>query len=148
MFYSKLFYADQIWQIPSLNSTYKQKLLNISSKALQLVGGNDFGLFSFTELHLLFSRAAPQNWHNYSVANLLYKIINDHKPESLCVKLQFLISVNNRTDKITIVKNNSRKVGLNCLHNRLSKITDHLKFSDFNRSKDNFKLHCKNIFLK
>jgi hypothetical protein len=147
MFYSKLYYACQIWLSPSLNATLKQRLFSISSKALQIIAGNDFDLFSFKELHILFSRATPSEWSNYACANLMYSIINNKCPISMWIRLQEKIRINERTDKFTFEKSNVRKVGLNCFSNRLSQISSELCFTEMNLSKDSFKVLCKKKFL-
>ena len=146
MFYSKLYYASQVWLIPSLNKRLKSKLLSISSHALKLIVGNDYSLFSFLELHTMFARATPSQWANYSMANQLFTIINSKKPENLWIKLQINLNLNERTDNFLFTKSNVKKVGLNAFSNRLS-CTQNLKFNDFNLSKESFKIKIKKSFI-
>ena len=147
MFYSKMYYACQVWLIPTIKPEYKQKLLSLSSKALRLVSLNDYDLFSFEELHILFSRATPIKWSNYMCANQMYSIVNNHVPELICHNIQLNIQINNRTDGFVVAKTNVRKIGVNCFSNRLTQIEMNLKFSDFGMSKNSFKVKCKQIFL-
>ena len=114
MFYSKLYYACQVWLLPNISTYLKRKLLNVTSQALKLIGGDDFALFSFNELHILYNRATPNQWINYVNANQLYSIINNCKPESLWIELQEKISINNRTSNFYIEKTNNTRYGKNC----------------------------------
>lgn len=86
----------------TLNHKLKSKLLSCSS----LIVGDDFAMFSFMELHMMFARATPTQWSNYVLSNQMYAIINSCKPDSLWISLQNNISINNRTDIFTLPKQN------------------------------------------
>ena len=146
-FYSKLYYASQVWLIPSLNADIKKRLYSCSGHALKLVAGDDYSLFSFKELHCMFNRATPYQWSNYSNACTLYSIINYQKPLTIWSQLQDNFTINNRTDSFIFNKCNSTKVGLNCFKNRLSSISNQLYFGDFNMKKESFKIKCKRLFF-
>ena len=148
MFYSKLYYACQVWLLPNISNYLKRKLLNISSQALKIIGGEDFALFSFNELHILYNRATPNQWINYVNANQLYSLINNCKPESLWIELQEKISINNRTSNFYIEKTNNTRYGKNCFLNRLQNVENNLNFNEFNYSKSTFKVHCKKTFFQ
>ena len=144
---SKLYYACQVWLLPNISSYLKRKLLNISSQALKLIGGEDFSLFSFNELHIMYNRATPTQWSNYVNSNQLYSILNNCKPESLWIELQERISINNRTNHFFIEKNNNTRYGKNCFLNRLHNVESNVSFNEFNLSKSTFKVHCKKLLL-
>ena len=146
-FYSKLYYACQIWLIPSLSAILKRKLFSCSSRALRMIAGDDYDLFSFSELHCLFNRASPLEWSNYSNACTLYSVIQTKKPEMMWLKLQENFQINNRTDFFTFKKTNRTKIGLNSFINRIDFLTRQLCFNDFNLSKSTFKIKCKELFL-
>ena len=147
MFYSKLFYASQVWLTFNLKQNIKTKLFSTSAKALKLVAGDDFNLFSFNELHILFSRATPLKYSMYTHAMQLYSILNEKTPNFLWLKLQMNFQINNRTDKFQFIENNTKRIGKNCFINRINDVCQHLKFSDFNLSKNSFKILCKKKFL-
>ena len=132
---------------PILKQNLKSKLLSISSKALRLVAGDDFSLFSFKELHCMFSRATPTQWADYSNAVQLYNVINSKKPKILYQNLQNNFFHNKRTDRFGFNPTNLHKIGLNKFQNRLKEITTHLSFKDLNLSKETFKLKCKREFI-
>ena len=114
MFYSKMYYACQVW----LTNNLKNKFFSLSAKALQTIDGNDFDLFSFEELHVLFLRSTPIQFSNYMHANQLYSIINNKVPYNMWLKSQLNQSI------------------CQCLC-----------FPDFNISKNAFKILCKRTFL-
>ena len=147
MFYSKMYYASQVWLISNLNSKLKRKLFSLSGNALKILAGDDFGLFSFEELHILFNRASPLKWSNYTHANQLFSIINNNVPHNIWLSLQDHITINNRTDFFNVESTNTKRVGYNSFQNRIGVISHSLKFSDFNLSKEAFKLKTKNLFL-
>ena len=139
--------SAQVWLIPTLKADLKRKLLNCSSQALKLIGGDDFGLFSFEDLHTMFGRATPCKWSSYTNSIQLYSIMLNERPESLWTALQDTFILNERTNIFSFVRNNRTRVGANSFKNRLSLIAEQLYFNDFNLSKDSFKVKCKNIFL-
>ena len=147
LFYSKLYYACQVWLLPSISSNLKRKLISTSSSALRLVAGTDFDFFSFEEIHILFNRATPEQWKKYQMANQLFNVINNQKPNTMWIKLQENFRINNRTDTFKFERTNLRKIGLNCFINRLFEIEKSFKFTDFNCAKSTFKLKCKKLFI-
>ena len=147
MFYSKLYYACQVWLIPSLNQKLKNRLFSCSSQALRLITGDDYKLFSFDELHCMFNRAKPQQWSNYMMASQLHSIVNNEKPFQTWLNLQTQISINNRTGNFIFNRTNKLRVGLNQLHNRLNHIAEFLVFNDFNLSRESFKIKIKRTFV-
>ena len=58
-FYSILYYGSEIWNIPSLNATLKQRLLSTSAQALKICTPSYHNRMSFIELHKLNNRATP-----------------------------------------------------------------------------------------
>ena len=142
-----MYYACQIWLIPTIKQKLIRKLLNCSSQALKLIVGDDYSLFSFDELHLMFARAKPTQWSDYVVANQIHSIITNEKPESIWIDLQESLTLNNRTDCFNFEKTNSLRVGLNKFTNRLSQIAQKFKFKDFALSKESFKVKCKRLLF-
>ena len=60
-FYSVLYYRSEIWHIPSLKTSLKQKLLSASSLALKTCSKQNCDRMFFSDLHRLNMRATPEN---------------------------------------------------------------------------------------
>ena len=82
-YYSKLYYNSEVWQIPTLHKSLKNKLLTASSRALQLCSKpNDMSLISYQDLHNISGRATPNRLARYKLALQLYKTISYQGHES------------------------------------------------------------------
>ena len=73
-FYSILNYNSEIWQLPSLKVTLKQKLLSASAKALKVCARLADSDISFINLHAMCNRATPIQVMRYKLALCLYKL--------------------------------------------------------------------------
>ena len=67
-FYSILYYNSEIWHLPSLKPTPKQKLLSAPAKALRTCIKNYDVKMSFENVHILCKRAAPSRLLKYKLA--------------------------------------------------------------------------------
>ena len=77
----------------------------------------------------------------------LYSILNEKSPNNMWLKLQMNFRINNRTNTFHLTENYLRNVGKNCFANRINGTCRMLRFSDFNLSKNSFKILCKKKFL-
>ena len=59
-FYSVLYYNSEVWLLPTLKASVKQKLLSVSSEGLRLCSRMDWTM-SFETLHAINKRATPMN---------------------------------------------------------------------------------------
>ena len=75
-FYSLLYYNSEIWHLPSLKSTLKQKLLSASAKALKVCWKSPSYYISFDSLHKISKRATPEQLMKYKLALSLHKLYN------------------------------------------------------------------------
>ena len=75
-FYSLLYYNSDIWHLPSLKVSLKQKLLSASAKALKVCWKNPSNNISFEALHKLSKRATPEQMMRYKLSLCLYKLYN------------------------------------------------------------------------
>ena len=147
IFCSIMYYNSEIWHIPILKATLKQKLLSASAKALRVCTSYvDYGQ-SFMNLHKMCNRATPESIKKYTLALSLHKLYNKDFNIIEFVHLnqnQILIS---RQTMFKTLKSNVFKVGMNSLTNRLTHINDFIPFTWLNMSIDTFKVHCQKLFF-
>ena len=144
-----MYYNSEIWHIPILKATLKQKLLSASSKALRVCTSYvDYGQ-SFTNLHKICNRATPEMILKCKLALSLHRLYNrDFNFNSIeFVHLNQNQILTSRQTNFKTIKSNSFKVGINSLSNRLSHINNQIPLSWLNMSMDTFKVHCKKLFL-
>ena len=67
-FYSILFYNSEIWHLPSVKPTLKQKLLSASAKALETCIKHVDPMTSFDNIHTMCNRATPNQIMKYKLA--------------------------------------------------------------------------------
>ena len=75
-FYSILFYNSEIWHVPTLKSSLKQKFLSTSAKALRVCNSYTNYDISFNNLHKMCRRATPNQMLKHKLALYLFKIYN------------------------------------------------------------------------
>ena len=75
-FYSLLYYNSEIWHLPLLKSTLKQKLLSASAKALKVCWKSPSYYISFDLLHKMSKRATLEQFMKYKLALCLHKLYN------------------------------------------------------------------------
>ena len=76
-FFSILYYNSEIWHLPSLKATLKQKLLSSSAKALKVWVKLSDNNVSFDTLHKICKRALPIDFMKYKLALCLFRIYNN-----------------------------------------------------------------------
>ena len=146
-FFSIMYYNSEIWHIPILKATLKQKLLSASAKALRVCTNYvDYGQ-SFANLHKMCNRATPEKIMKYKLALSLHKLYNKDFNVIEFVHLNQNQILTSRQTNFRTLKSNFFKVGINSLTNRLAHINDHIPLTWLNMSLDTFKVHCKKLFL-
>ena len=146
-FYSILFYNSEIWHLPSLKSTLKQKLLSTSAKALKICNRQVDPMMSFEMIHTINKRATPEKFQKYKLAICLFKLYNmDFNVIEFC-SLNINQVFTSRQTKFITAKSNRTKVGLNSLSNRLHLINNLIPLEWLNLSVGSFKVNCKKMFL-
>ena len=147
-FYSILFYNSEIWQIPTIKSTLKQKMLSASAKALKVCCKSITDGISFPTLHKLCDRATPDQMMIYKLVLSLYKLYNLNFNSFEFIALNFNQIITSRQTNFITLKNNRIRVGINCLANRLYVLNGKIPLSWLNLSFVTYKVKCKEIFLK
>ena len=64
-FYSILYYNSEIWHLPTLKPTLKQKMLSASAKALKTCIKYLDPMTSFDNIHSMCNRGTPNQMMNY-----------------------------------------------------------------------------------
>ena len=146
-FFSILYYNAEIWQLPSLKSTLKQKLLSASARALRVSTKVIDFYQSFNMLHTSCKRALPEMFMKYKLALCLYKLYNESFNSIEFAQLNFNQVLTGRQENFKIIRNNVYKVGLNSLSNRLHFINDQIPLNWLNCSFGTYKIRCKSLFL-
>lgn len=136
--YSVLYYGSQVWLLPNLKEKLYQKLFSTSGQILKIVDKNE----SFLALHKKFCRSTPKIFALYQTAVNLYQMVNDENVE-FTNSLQTVQLTDRRNIRMSFVRNNKFKVGLNLLCNRLRSITNVIDKEWLNMNKKSFKLRCK-----
>ena len=146
-FYSILYYNSEIWHLPSLKPTLKQKLLSASARALKVCDKYTDNNVSFEAIHDLCNRATPIKMQKYKLAICLYKLYNSEFNPIEFYLLNFNQVVTSRQRNFIIVKSNRTRVGLNSLANRLYTINGIVPLEWLNLSIDSYKIRCKKLLL-
>ena len=147
LFYSKMYYAAEIWLIPSLKANLKKKLLSVSTQALRVAANDYLKVFNSNDLHIMFNRYTPVKWGHYCSLLSLYRIINHHIPEQIWIELQTTSLPLTRANKTLFPPKNRLKVGLNSMSNRLSFVSTLITNDQLNLSYNAFKILIKRILL-
>ena len=145
LFYSKMYYASEIWLLPTLSHVLKRKLLSLSTYALRIVVNDVYKTFNATELHTLLNRFTPNQWRIYSSLLTLFRIFNHQIPEDIWLDMQINALPLTRANKTLIPPKNKIKVGVNSILNRLSFVSTLITNDQLNLSYDSFKIVAKNI---
>ena len=84
----------------------------------------------------------------YKTALSLFKLYNnDYNPLEFAL-LNFNQILTGRQTNFISIKSNVRKVGINCLANRLTVINNKIPLDWLNLSLNTYKINCKKLFLK
>ena len=147
-FYSKLYYNSEVWQIPTLNQSLKNKLQAASARALKVCAKtNDMWMLSFKDLHEMAGRATPNRLAKYKMSLQLYKTVVHRCPTSEWVSITFNVINTSRQSNFAINSTNRLRVGYNSLSNRLSYLNGLIDLNWLNISFDSYKMKCKKLFL-
>ena len=146
-FYSILCYNSEIWHLPTLKASLKQKILSASARALKACSKVIDYYQSFTSIHSVCNRATPEMLMKNKLALCLYKLYNENLNPIEFTLLNFKQILTGRQTRFKIQKNNRYRVGLNALTNRLYYINDVIPLEWLNNSLSTYKVKCKKLFL-
>ena len=146
-FFSILYYNSEIWHLPSLKPTLKQKLKSASARALKVCNRLVDNSMSFEAVHELCKRATPCKMQKYKLAICLHKLYNIEFNPIEFYLLNFNQILTSRQRNFSIVKSNRTRVGLNSLANRLHILNGIIPLEWLNLSIETFKVRCKKLLL-
>ena len=102
---------------------------------------------SFINLHAMCNRATPIQMMRYKLALCLFKLYKTDFNSIKFLSLNFKQVITGRQIKFKCFKDNTIKVGLNSLSNRLHILNDLIPLDWLNMSIDTYKVHCKKLLL-
>jgi len=151
MFFSKLYYASELWLWPNISSKLLKTLTSTSSKVLKTITGikcNHEDGISFYELHKQTNRATPLMMSHYNQATALHRIMHNQTPDVIYVDLATHHIESRRHYKPIFIKNNKTKSGENIFRNRIRKTCNEMPTDITYLSYDQLKMTAKRTFLK
>ncbi len=137
--YSKLYYAAQVWLLPSLKKKLMDKLYSQSGRSLKLIDRHS----TYKQLHCDYSRATPKLYSQYLTSVLYFDII---KTDFMLPEREFVAKntlIDRRNKKIVFTTDNACKIGLNIPSNRLKCVSNMIEKEWITLTKDSFKLKAK-----
>ena len=133
--FSKLYYGSAVWLLPNLKELFFGRLLSHSGRILKIVDHN----YSYRILHKKFNRATPRIFSLYQTAVNLYTASKSPSSNELVT-----VTLNDRrNERLTFVRNNRFKVGLNLVANRLRSVSNVIDKKWLSLNMETFKLRCK-----
>ena len=142
-----LYYNSEIWHLPCLNPTLKQKLLSASAAPLKLTTTNYHQMISYDLLHYINKRATPNQITSYKHALLLHKTYNDEESNLNWINLFFNQQFNARERFVHLINTSKYKIGINILSNRLKILNGKIPLEWLNETFESFKIKVKVLFL-
>lgn len=133
--YSKLYYGSAVWLLPNLKESIFGRLFSHSGRILKIIDRNS----SYRMLHKKYNRATPKIFSLYQTAINLYITHKDPSPNALAT-----VTLNDRrNERLTFVRNNRFKVGLNLIANRLRSVSNVVDKKWLDLNLETYKLKCK-----
>ena len=142
--YSKLYYASMVWLLPNLKEKLFKRLGLHSGRILKVVDCN----LSYNNLHKKFIRATPKIFSLYQTALNLYHVKKSNVPSSHAEKVNRVTLSERRNVRLSYVRNNNFKVGLNLIGNRLRSITNVIDKAWLGVDVESYKLYCKKRIIQ
>jgi len=144
-YFSSLYYGAEVWFHRHLAFHLKRKIRTAHYRALRLVYGKDNSRDSLDQLS---QRASPDEWSNYVVAKLLARMVISGSPVRLCDDiLANSYSERRQHGRLFFYDSSKRKIGRQCLRNRIHNITRQMKFEWTTVSISALRCHLKKCFF-
>jgi len=125
--------------LPNLKENLFKKLFSHSGQVLKIVDKN----LSHIALHKKFCRSTPKIFSIYQTSMNLFHAIKTAPQEIQSVTLN-----DRRNVRLSFVKENKYKVGLNLVKNRLHSITNVVDKKWIDLSLESYKLECKKRIIQ
>ena len=143
-YFSVLYYGLEVWFHRHLPFNLKQKIRSAHYRALRVIYGDR----SRQELDLIGKRATPDEWSDYSVGKLLARTIVSRKPGRLMGEvLSNAYSERRQSGRLFFFDNSSKKIGRQCIKNRLNCISRQMRFKWLETHLDALRPKLKSSFF-
>ena len=139
-----MYYAAQVWLLPTLKKSLIDKLYSMSGAALKLVAPS----LNYKELHKKYERATPLIFSRYLTAVNFFDVSKSKNPHIDFLELPNVQTREQRNPMITFVTKNALKCGNNLIHNRFKWISNMLRKDCLSMSKNCYKTYCKSAIIK
>ena len=146
-FYSRLYFGAKVWLISTLAVGLKKLLLQSSSRMLQIVDKDYQRVNSYVNLHKKYKRALPEMWGNYMTACALHHVLVTQSPSIIVNGLTNNVLHERRRQGTKFTRSNEKKIGFNCLFNRVQFVTGKMNFNWMDLSPTLLKSKCKQLFI-
>jgi len=150
LYYSKMYYAAEVWLQPKLTVKLQRSLLSSSAKILKTITGakcNEEDRISFYEIHKRTRRATPNMMLHYLQATCLHRIMSTQTPETIYEDLLSSHVEPRRHYKPNFIKSNKTIVGENIFKNRIQKTCSQISKDMTVLSYNALKILAKKDFL-
>jgi len=151
LYYSKLYYASEVWLWPNMPTGLLKILTSTSSKILKTITGikcDQTDHISFYELHKRTNRATPKMMSLYTQATAMHRIISNQTPMVIFTDLALHHVDSTRHYKPTFVKSSWNRSGDNIFRNRVQKMCNELQTDMTTLSYERLKIVAKRNFLR
>ncbi len=144
-YFSTLYYGAEVWYHKQLSYGLKRKIKSAHYRALRFV----YGKASHEDLDILSGRASPEEYSDFITAKMAARIINEQNPVRLHDSLvKNCYSERRIHERVFFFDNSHRKIGKQCLRNRLQTISRQMKFSWTSCDRDTLRIGLKKCFFK
>ena len=144
-YFSVLYYGLEVWFHRHLAFHLKQKIRSAHYRALRLVHGDK----SREQLDQEGKRATPDELANFAVAKLISRMVHLQAPTRLLASsLMNSYSVRRQPGRLFFYDASARKIGRQCLKNRLGCISKQMKFNwTMAKNSDVIRVNLKRCFF-
>lgn len=143
-YYSSLYYGLEVWYHRHLSFHLKQKVRSAHYRALRVIHGSK----TRSELDAIGLRATPDELSDYSIGKLLAKMLITSEPARLKREtLQNAYSLRRQPERLFFFDGSKRKIGRQCIKNRLNCISKQMKFNWLSASVGSLRSSLKKCFF-
>ena len=143
-YYSSLYYGLEVWYHRHLSFHLKQKIRSAHYRALRVIHGNR----TRAELDAIGLRATPDELSDYSIGKLLAKMVITSEPPRLKGEVfQNAYSQRRQPGRLFFFDGSNRKIGRQCIKNRLNCVSKQMKFDWLSASVGSLRHSLKKCFF-
>ncbi len=145
-YYSVLYYGMEVWYHRHLSFKLKKRIRSAHYRALRLLYGKEK---SRDDLDGISERATPDEMSDYSTAKLIAKMYLNDAPSRLLKKtMNNAYQITRKPGQMFFYDTSVRKIGRQCLANRLPCIAKQMKFKWLECEVCSLRVNLKKCFFK